>query len=99
MARCYHIPAPLQSFEVAHASSNVLYLPVKAYFFAAGVLVSLAALPLCASGPLAQDYSVVFHQPDPEQYVEGWSRAAGGRGVGGGRTGGAPGGVERGTQS
>lgn len=31
----------------------------------------LLANPLRAATPLAQDYSVVFHNPDPEYYVEG----------------------------
>ena len=35
------------------------------------MISALIALPLAAAAPLAQDHTVVFHNLDPEYYVEG----------------------------
>ncbi|MEZ0256084.1 MAG: hypothetical protein ACAI37_12445, partial [Chthoniobacter sp.] len=35
------------------------------------VLIASGSFVLSAATPLAQDYTVIFHNPDPEYYVEG----------------------------
>ena len=40
-------------------------------FLLSAVLFTRATAPLRAAVPLAQEYTVVFHNPDPEYYVEG----------------------------
>ncbi|WP_156345393.1 hypothetical protein [Verrucomicrobium spinosum] len=53
-------------------------------------------LPLAAAQPLAQDYMLVFRNPNPEFYVESRTDPAGRRYAGRHCTGGAPSSMERG---
>ena len=41
------------------------------WFALAGAAWAGAATAVWAASPLAPDYSIVFHNPDSEQYVEG----------------------------
>jgi hypothetical protein len=51
---------------------KILFLAVHARILALGIFTLCAgAFPCVAAEPLAQDYTVVFHNPDPEYYVEG----------------------------
>jgi hypothetical protein len=44
---------------------------VKSYLLFAAVVAFRSSVPLQAAAPLAQDHTIVYHNPDPEYYVEG----------------------------
>lgn len=57
------------NFSVFHGRAPLRSL-VRRFALAAATL-GAAASGAAAATPLAQDYSIIFHNPDPEQYVEG----------------------------